>query len=164
MQSMHMNIYNKWLWKTDTFSVQLQTPTHGLLKKKKKAVKAAQQIYMKYNLLKYFCNQNSIGIHLEPQEAKLLRSLQNVFIHYYVCFPEPMQIYAFNGCSMRQYQRFMWLSRLYQKVQTVSGSADGLHGLLMAGVSQVHAAHLQKRKNNYGVMPVLRNNISCNFS
>lgn len=104
---------------------------------------------MKYNLLKYFCNQNSIGIHLEPQEAKLLLSLQNVFIHYYVCFPEPMQIYAINGCSMRQYQRFMWLSRLYQKVQTVSSPADGLHSLLMAGVSQVHATHLQKRKNNY---------------
>lgn len=105
-----MNIYNKWLWKTEKFSVQLQTPTRGPVKKKKKkkALKAMQQIYMKYTLLKYFCNQNSIGILLEPWEAKLLRSLQNVFIHYYMSFPEPMRMYTFYGVQYQtQYQRFM---------------------------------------------------------
>lgn len=144
LQSLHMNIYNKWLWKTDKFSVQLQTPTHSLLKKKKqkrkekKAAKATQQIYMKYNLLKYFCNQNSIGIHLEPRETKLLRSLQNVFSYYYESFPKPLQMCIF-------FMGAVWdtVPEIHVAVQTEPGSPDSLqpcgwsprpaHGWRLAG-------------------------------
>lgn len=81
-----------------------QTPIHSLLKKKRKLLKPHSR-YTKYTPLKYFCNQNSIGIPLEPLEAKLLRSLHNVFIHYYVSFPKPMWMYTFYGYSMRHSTR-----------------------------------------------------------
>ena len=88
-----------------------------------------------YTLLKYFCNQSSIGIHFTPGGKVAMQFTELFLMQYYMSFPVP------------QYLRFMWLSRLNQKVQIVSSPTDGLHGLLMAGISQVHAANLQKRKN-----------------
>lgn len=100
---------------------------------------------MKCILLKYFCNQNLSGIHFEPWKVMLLCSVQSVFIHYYTSFSwaDVNVTLLWVQCETR-YQSFTWLSRLNQKVQTVSAPADGLHGLLMAGILQVHAAHLNK--------------------
>lgn len=144
MQSRHMNINNKWLWKTDKFFGSAAN-SHTRPAKKRKLLKPPRRYTWSASFWNIFVTRIQVEFTSSPGRWRCSAVVQSVFIHYCTSFSwADVNVNLLWVQHETRYQSFTWLSRLNQKVQTVSAPADGLHGLLVAGILQVHAAHLKK--------------------
>lgn len=83
---------------------------------------------------------------LKPEEIKLLYNLSACKLQ------KPLQVEkVVFVASEEQYQR-SFLSGLDYEDHGVSGLADGLYCLLVAGISQVHTAHLDQEHRCYSLV------------